>query len=30
VPDPDGSIDRFIKVWFEIDGAEIFSFGFGG
>jgi hypothetical protein len=28
-PDPEGSSDRFIKLWFEIDDAELYSFGFG-
>lgn len=30
VPDVEGTIHRYIKVWFEIDNAELFSFGFGG
>lgn len=28
-PDPEGNADRYIKLWFEIDDAELFSFGFG-
>jgi len=29
VPDSGGSADRFIKIWFEINNAELFAFGFG-